>query len=379
MQKKFTDDICKPELNYMVDITQKLDMIEEMVREGKYFTINRAPKYGKTTTLALLKRRLQNAYSVWDVSFKDFNPSSFENEDVFVRDLLNHFLRVENMDEISKKFMIEMLQESSSLRITKLGSLFKRIIQEHMCEIVIIIDDIDPACDHKVFIDFLGILRNMFLERADGRAAFKSVILAGVYDVSNMRSFLKSDYRYHSPWNIASDFNIDMSFSADSISKMLYEYKFDHALDFDVYWFGHQIYDVTAGYPYVVSRICQILDEEVCSEDAYGSRNAAWSPAGFQRAIQLLFDKPCVLFKDMEKNMAMYPALAKKAKNILLGEEYAFTLGNDVIYLGFMLGYFNHINGIVTIGNKIFETYLRKIFNLPEMQVIQAKESCLLK
>ena len=46
MSKKFNvTGLCIPEENYMVDISDRIDIIcNDYVREGKYFTINRAKK-----------------------------------------------------------------------------------------------------------------------------------------------------------------------------------------------------------------------------------------------------------------------------------------------------------------------------------------------
>ena len=53
---------CKPEAHYMVDMKKRLEEIKGMVDAGKYFTINRARQYGKTTALRALHRYLQNDY-----------------------------------------------------------------------------------------------------------------------------------------------------------------------------------------------------------------------------------------------------------------------------------------------------------------------------
>ena len=37
---------CQPSLHYMVDISDRLKKIKEMVDAGQYFTINRARQYG---------------------------------------------------------------------------------------------------------------------------------------------------------------------------------------------------------------------------------------------------------------------------------------------------------------------------------------------
>lgn len=66
-----TEGSCIPEENYMVDLTSRAERIEqEIVARGKYFTVNRARQYGKTTFLYLLKRRLQEKYIVLSFSFE---------------------------------------------------------------------------------------------------------------------------------------------------------------------------------------------------------------------------------------------------------------------------------------------------------------------
>ena len=52
MRKTFnTTAVCIPGEHYMVDISGRLQKIKEMIDAKKYFTINRARQYGKTTTL----------------------------------------------------------------------------------------------------------------------------------------------------------------------------------------------------------------------------------------------------------------------------------------------------------------------------------------
>ena len=51
MSKVFnTTAVCIPEEHYMVNIAQRLQEIKALVDDGKYFTINKARQYGKTTT-----------------------------------------------------------------------------------------------------------------------------------------------------------------------------------------------------------------------------------------------------------------------------------------------------------------------------------------
>ncbi|MDD3745934.1 MAG: hypothetical protein PHD70_05615 [Anaerostipes sp.] len=55
----------------MVDMTSRVEeIVHNYVEEGKYFTINRARQYGKTTLLYLLEKRLQDDYVVIRLSFE---------------------------------------------------------------------------------------------------------------------------------------------------------------------------------------------------------------------------------------------------------------------------------------------------------------------
>ena len=61
MSKTFNvNGICYPNEHYMVNIDSKLAQIKQLVDEKKYFVINRARQYGKTTTLDVYKRQLKD-------------------------------------------------------------------------------------------------------------------------------------------------------------------------------------------------------------------------------------------------------------------------------------------------------------------------------
>ena len=67
--------------------------------------------------------------------------------------------------------------------------LFRTLLQ--WCRIsekplVLIIDEVDTATNNQVFVDFLAQLRAYYLRRMQ-MPTFRSVILAGVYDVRNVK------------------------------------------------------------------------------------------------------------------------------------------------------------------------------------------------
>lgn len=69
---------CKPNQHYMVDISERLQKIKNLIDRGEYFTINRARQYGKTTTLRALKRYLQEEYLVISLDFQKLDTAKFQ-------------------------------------------------------------------------------------------------------------------------------------------------------------------------------------------------------------------------------------------------------------------------------------------------------------
>ena len=79
MKEFNTTAVCIPSKHYMVDLSERVFQIKKMVDAGKYFTINRARQYGKTTTLTALKNLLQNDYLVLSLDFQNIDNDVFEN------------------------------------------------------------------------------------------------------------------------------------------------------------------------------------------------------------------------------------------------------------------------------------------------------------
>ena len=86
-----------------------------------------------------------------------------------------------------------------------------------------------------------------------------------MYDIKNLKLKLRpnEEHQYNSPWNIAADFDIDMSLSAKQIAVMLDEYEADHQTGMNIVAIAEEIYQYTSGYPYLVSAICKIMDEKL--------------------------------------------------------------------------------------------------------------------
>lgn len=108
------------------------------------------------------------------------------------------------------------------------------------------------------------------------------MVPASVYDIKNLKLKLRSDeeHQYNSPWNIAAKFNIDMSFSVKQIASMLKEYEADYHTGMDIRTITGEIYQYTSGYPYLVSAICKLLDEELLGNSWLENLADIWSTEG---------------------------------------------------------------------------------------------------
>ena len=248
---------CNPQEHYMVNLDSRLAQIKEMVDKGQYFSINKGRQYGKTTILKALREYLKSEYVVISMDFQFVSTSEFATENSFVkafaRLLWNRYHR-----EMPSEIEEQVKQMKLSLDYVE-ADLF--VVLSEWCEmsskpIVLMIDEVDSASNNQVFLDFLAQLRGYYLERTE-YPTFQSVILAGVHDIRNLRQKIRPDteHKHNSPWNIASSFDIDMSFSVSDIAGMLTEYEKDHHVGMDIAKLSQLIYDYTSGYPVLVSMI----------------------------------------------------------------------------------------------------------------------------
>lgn len=359
MKKFNVTGICIPDKNYMVDISQKLDQITEMVEDGKYFTINRARQYGKTTTLAALDRRLSGRYHVIWLSFEGVGETAFQNDHAFVRFFIRKvgeelkFLRASAEQADRWCAIDDYRQDEYEDAFDYLSRKITSLCEDSEKEFLLMIDEVDKSPDNQIFLNFLGMLRNKYLFSGMGRdRTFKSVILSGVYDVKNLKLKLRPDEekKYNSPWNIAADFDVDMSFSPEEIATMLREYETDHHTGMDIDAISEELYFYTGGYPFLVSCLCKWVDEK-------GKKT--WTKDNLRNAEKALLKTRNTLFDDLIKNVENYAGLRQLIMDILYsGAEQSFTIANPTIDLGVMLGIFKEKDHMVAVSNVIFETYL---------------------
>lgn len=367
-----TEGRCRPDEHYMVRLDDRLAQIRELfVDRKKYFVMNRGRQYGKTTTLMALKDYLRDSYTVIAMDFQMLSTSNFANEPAFViafieymEDLFSMDEELENAIEAAAFEKLTVLKDVENVTLDKMFRCLSKICRTAKKPVVLMIDEVDSASNNQVFIDFLAQLRGYYLAR-DWRPIFHSVILAGVYDIKNLKLKIRPDaeHQYNSPWNIAADFDLDMSFSVGQVEAMLAEYESDHQTGMDRRAVADEIYQYTSGYPYLVSAICKLMDEKLSAQTGVIGRQHIWTPEGVSEAVGVMMKLNTPLFDSLAKQLDTYKDLRKAIEEIIYqGKRVPFSPIEKAINLGIMFGFLREKNGQVVLSNRIFEMYLMNLF-----------------
>jgi hypothetical protein len=352
--------LCLPSKHYMADTSEKIAKIMELIEKGKYFTINRGRQYGKTTTIRILEKVLQEkGYQVARISFEGIGDTPFENEENFCQNIIDQISSAINRTdaEYAKSWINDAIKTFKELdKFLDIACKDKKV--------VLMIDETDKTSNNMVFLRFIGVLRDKYLERDNGcSATFQSVILAGVYDIKNLKlkmvqagthQLQDSEKRINSPWNIAVNFNVDMSLNEKEIASMLVEYENDHKTGMNIEAIAKEIRTYTSGYPYLVSRICQSIEEEL---------NRDWTLQGVQNSVRKIILEQSTLFDDLFKNVKSNSEFRDILYSIVInGKSFSFNSDNSGMELGLMFGILDQKNEKLVIHNRIFEIRITNYF-----------------
>lgn len=147
------------------------------------------------------------------------------------------------------------------------------------------------------------------------------------------------------------------------IAAMLQEFENDNHTGMDTDVVARSIYDYTSGYPYLVSSICKIIDEELSQSEEFESPAAVWTQEGITEAVKLLLKENSTLFDSLVKQLDTYQELREMLKDILYqGKQILFNPAEKSISLGIMFGFLKEEKGRLTVANRIFEMHLLNLF-----------------
>ena len=271
MQRYFnTECACNPDRDYMVDITEKFLKTRRLIDNAKYFCINRARQFGKTTMLSTINKQLGDDYVVISISFENILDEIWQDTILFCKEFCN---------KISKSFLSKGTDYKAysdyweslipgNPTLSTIVNCISDFCKSSDRKFVLLIDEVDNASNNELFIKFLAVLRDLYNQRvqtSNYKLTFYSVILAGVYDIRHLKLKIRpnEEHRHNSPWNVAADYNVDMTFNPREISTMLSDYEADHHTGMDIMAVSEEIHKFTSGYPFLVSKICSIIDNDI--------------------------------------------------------------------------------------------------------------------
>jgi len=361
MKKNFNvTGTCYPHLHYMMDITEKKKRVLEMVERGEYFVINRPRQYGKTTMLHLIADALneKETYLPITLNFQGIDEQWHQSDKAFAQMFFGQLKRyfkftLPNISTFLAK--IELTVKDMETLSDAISALMNHLPKK----IVLLIDEVDASSNFDPFLSFLGMLRTKFLARFSRQhATFHSIVLAGVHDIKSLKYKINPNdsSQYNSPWNIATDFEVRMEFNPAEIRPMLQEYALAENVKMDSSVIADKLYYFTAGYPFLVTRLCKIIAEKILPSKA----EKTWSLADIEHAVQLLLKESNTNFDSLIKNLENNPALYQLVyRTIIDGEAIPFNPDEPLINLGRMYGLFK-ANGRLKIHNRIYE---QRIYN----------------
>lgn len=342
MAKRFNyTGTCIPGKHYMVNTSRELEEIIALIDREEYFTINRPRQFGKSTSIFLLARELgKRDFLVIQSSFEALGEFAFSGETAFSAAFLalirKQCVRLK-MDDV-----LTILEEHPPGNFIDLDNFITDLTERLGKKVVLMIDEVDAATNNDLFLKFLALLRSKFLARNEGRdSSFHSVILAGVHDVKTIKRKIKpgDQQQYNSPWNIAVDFTVDMSFRAAEIETMLVDYAEDKKVSMDIPAIAKRLRYFTAGYPFLVSKLCYIIDAFIMTDDA------AWQLEYVDRAVDRILRESNTNFESLIKNLENNPGLYQLVEKVLLKDiNLPFNEDNNLIKLGTTYGIFSWDN-----------------------------------
>lgn len=379
MKREFNDTgLCIPKKHFMVDTSSKIEQVIDLIDRGKYFTMNRPRQFGKTTMAFLLAEtfKKRNDFLLIDLSFEVSEEDSFtdkKNVAHYFATLLHKALQ--RLKETTLASLVEN-QIPHLTGFTDLSQLITDLCKQAERKVVITIDEVDRASNNFLFMQFLALLRDKYLaQNRKADTSFQSVILVGVHDIKTLKRKIRPEesHSINSPWNIAVDFTVDMSFAPKEIETMLKQYCEDTQTQMNIPQIAERLYYYTSGYPYLVSKMCKIIDEKALrppkgnstpleglgEASSSGGWRTSWTLEDIEASLKYLVreDYSTTLFDDLSKNLTNNPDLYELVFQVAInGRKVRFNIKNPLLALAHTFGILKaDERGFCVVHNRVFE------------------------
>ena len=305
-----------------------------------------------------LSLKQAGGYHVLKISFEGLTREHFKKEAGFCKGfvkLVDRYLLFNKEEELHQT----LVQEGQKvLNLGGLDNIITTLTLSTQKRIVLLIDEVDKSSNNDLFLDFLGILRSKYLNSMEGNdKTFHSVILVGVTDIKTLKQKIRPDIATspnNSPWNIATAYKVDMNLQPSEILPMLEDYAQERGVVLNAPELADRLFHFTSGYPFLLSGICKIFDEDILP----AKKEKQWTTADLDRAAQVFLKNPNsnTNFDHIIKYLENYPKLYQLVYDILIdGQHYDFTVQEPTMYLGISYGIFAKQSGNgMKIHNRIY-------------------------
>ncbi len=379
MKRFNTTGVCIVDKHYMCDVSAKFNRCKTLIENGSYYAINFPRQYGKTTIKALLANFFasKNNYAVISISFEGIGDEAFKSEIHLIKMFISLLVEELQFFNISvANYLEEQINKINNFK--DLQNLISLFIDKLNTKTILLIDEVDKASNNQVFVSFLASLRDRFLKSQEKKiTVFHSVVLLGVHDVKTLKLKLRPDeeQKLNSPWNIAEDLSIDFAFTQQEIKPMLEDYAQEHNLKMPVTDLSQRLYYYTSGNPFLVSKMCALIDENQIQR-----HSANWCIEDIDKAYKYLIDGNYTTtnFDDMYKNLENNSDLRAVLSSIIIdGNIIPFDIGDPIIAKGKTFGLLcSGLDNRCDISNKIYEFRMLNYFiakNLTEEVQLSSK------
>jgi len=314
---------------------------------------------------------------VFSISFEGISSEEYLEEGSFCDNflLLLHSEMVEKEEMDLADFIMQTSNQTLSL--SALSKFITQLVNKTNKQLVLLIDEVDKSSNNQLFLDFLGILRNKYLSRdLKTQKTFHSVILSGVHDIKTLKLKLGSteESKLNSPWNIATAFKVYMELQTTEIIPMLTDFGADRQVQINTLEVARELFHFTAGYPFLVSALCKIIDEELIPQ----KEQKEVTKKEVATAAKMLIQRSNVNFDSLKKNLLNNEALYSLVFDVLINNEaYPFTIHDPIIELGLVYGIFrkNKPNdAALKIHNRIYSEVIYELMSSTMLRKIRAEK-----
>ena len=144
---------------------------------------------------------------------------------------------------------------------------------------------------------------------------------------------------------------------------MLKTYEADHNTGMNIQEIADIIYSYTSGYPFLVSRLCKLMDEKLAGTADFKDRESAWTKEGVLEAVKRLVNEKNTLFESLIGRLNAYQELKEMIYLLLFqGQVILYNADDMATDMLLMFGFVKVEDGTVEIANRVFETRLYNYF-----------------